>query len=85
MARAPPILPRAETSACPAVGQLGNRLDDLLGKRARTFCRYLHRGPSPHVSQFCPTICPVRPAKLVIRVEVQLPEGVTPAGAAIPY
>jgi hypothetical protein len=42
MARAPPIFPHAETSACPAVGQLGNRLDDLFGQRARTFCRYLH-------------------------------------------
>jgi hypothetical protein len=41
MARAPPIFPHAETSACPAVGQLGNRLDDLFGQRARIFCRYL--------------------------------------------
>src|SRR5262245_22361158 len=50
MAHAPPILPHAETSASSAVGQLGNRLDDLLEKRARTFCRYLHRGVPAHAS-----------------------------------
>ena len=44
MARALPILIHAETSACPAVGQLVNRIDDLFGKRARTFCRYRQRG-----------------------------------------
>jgi hypothetical protein len=37
MARAPPIFPHAETSACPAVGQLGNRLADLFGQRLGPF------------------------------------------------
>src|SRR5262245_53021788 len=32
-------------SACPRSGSSENRLDDLFGKSARTFCRYLHRGP----------------------------------------
>ena len=32
MALALPILIHAETSACPAVGQLVNRIDDLFGK-----------------------------------------------------
>src|SRR5262245_37090939 len=44
MARAPPSLSRG-TSACPRSGSSENRLDDLFGKSARTFCRYLHRGP----------------------------------------
>jgi hypothetical protein len=35
-----PILPYAKTSACPVIGQLGNRLDHLFRKCARTFCRY---------------------------------------------
>jgi hypothetical protein len=38
--RALPILPHAKTSACPVIGQLGNRLDHLFRKCARTFCRY---------------------------------------------
>src|SRR5262249_57359969 len=33
-------------SACPRSCSSENRLDDLFGKSARTFCRYLHRGPS---------------------------------------
>ncbi len=60
MACALPILPHAETSACPAVGQLGNRLADLFGKRARTFCRYLHHGRF----RVCPSFVPICPAKL---------------------
>ena len=44
MARALPILIHAETSACPAIGQLRNTLiHDLFRKGARTFCRYLPR------------------------------------------
>jgi len=58
-----------------AVGQLRNRLDDLFGKSARTFCRYLHRGPSRTCPSFVPRFVPSRPRSLLIRVEVQLPEG----------
>src|SRR5262249_23622670 len=65
--------PPAETSACPAVGQLGNRLDDLFGKRARTFCRYLHRGRPARVPNFVPRFVPSVPRRLSWRERDQQP------------
>jgi hypothetical protein len=56
MACAPPILIHAETSACPTVGQLVNRIDDLFGKGARTFCRYRQRR-QPGMCAHHPTSC----------------------------
>src|SRR5262249_12213161 len=44
------------TSACPRSGSSENRLEDLFGKSARTFCRYLHRGPSSEPGRGTPTV-----------------------------
>jgi hypothetical protein len=48
------------TSACPRSGSSENRLDDLFGKSARTFCRYLHRGRPVRIS-FVPRFVPSVP------------------------
>ena len=77
MARALPILIHAETSACPAIGQLRNTLiHDLFRKGARTFCRYLPRMSLSFALRFGPAC----PAKLVIRAEVRLKQ-VRPANS----
>src|SRR5262245_53751771 len=48
------------TSACPRSGSSETRLDDLFGKSARTFCRYLHRGRPVRIS-FVPRFVPSVP------------------------
>src|SRR6266540_4373312 len=53
-----------------AVGQLRNRLDNLFGKSARTFCRYFHRGPSRTCPSFVPRFVPSLPRSLVADVRV---------------
>src|SRR5262249_20600341 len=64
------------TSACPQSGSSENRLDDLFGKSARTFCRYLHRGRPVRI-KLAPRFVPSVPRSW-IRAEIS----VRPTGRA---